>query len=412
MLNSFSDALPANTNLQGNNFTILRVLGQGGFGITYVASDNSLRREVAVKEFFPQGCLRSGTSVQPSSSVSADEYASARETFLDEARTLAQFNNANIVDVYTVFAENNSAYMVMELLRGNTMQQVVASRGALPQDEAIGYTEHVANALDAVHGAGLLHQDVKPDNIMVCDDGRVVLIDFSLSRKQENDSGLGTRRFSGAVRSGTPGYAPLEQYARQAQVGTYTDVYALAATLYHMLTGKEPVEATDRAAGTDMPAVQALNPRIGAGLSQAVMQALSMEPRNRPQTAREFMDSLRDGSASTRYTDVPANAPVWLPEDTGRAAPPTYAPPEPEFEHQGTIYRSPAPVPYQEPDPPFDPFGRPPGNQRMNQPTVRFSGCGGCGPVGCVITLFVFLFILQFFGAILSMLFGGGIVFY
>jgi serine/threonine protein kinase len=169
------------------------------------------------------------------------------------------------------------------------------------------------------------------------------------------------------VRSGTPGYAPLEQYARQAQVGTYTDVYALAATLYHMLTGKEPVEATDRAAGTDMPAVQALNPRIGAGLSQAVMQGLSMEPRNRPQTAREFMDSLREGSASTQYTDVPATAPVWLPEDTGRSlpdyAPPTYAPPEPEFEHQTTIYRSPAPAPYQEPDPPFDPFSRPPGNR-------------------------------------------------
>jgi serine/threonine protein kinase len=143
-----TDALPANTNLQNGNFTILRVLGQGGFGITYVASDNSLRREVAIKEFFPQGCLRSGTAVQPSSSVSADEYSSARETFLDEARTLAQFNNANIVDVYTVFAENNSAYMVMELLRGNTLQQVVASRGALPQDEAISYTEHVANALE------------------------------------------------------------------------------------------------------------------------------------------------------------------------------------------------------------------------------------------------------------------------
>ncbi|HEX8235206.1 MAG TPA: protein kinase [Abditibacteriaceae bacterium] len=423
MLTSFPDALPANTNLQNGNFTVLRVLGQGGFGITYVASDNNLRREVAIKEFFPQGCLRSGTIVQPSSSISADEYSSARETFLDEARTLAQFSNVNIVDVYSVFAENNSAYMVMELLRGNTLQQVVESRGALPQDEAIGYTENVANALEAVHGAGLLHQDIKPDNVMVCDDGRVVLIDFSLSRKQENETGLGTRRFSGAVRSGTPGYAPLEQYARQAQVGTYTDVYSLAATLYHMLTGKTPVEATDRAAGTDMPGVQALNPSISAGLSQAVMQALSMEPRNRPQTARAFMDSLRDASASTQYTDVPAtNTPVWPPENTVRVslpeyappgnvppsyappsyAPPSYAPPEPEFEHQGTIYRSPAPVPYQEPDPLFQPHIP----NQSNRPTVRFMGCGGCGPVGCIIMMFMLFFGLNFLGTVLRILFG------
>jgi serine/threonine protein kinase len=413
MLTSFPDALPANTNLQNGNFTVLRVLGQGGFGITYVASDNNLRREVAIKEFFPQGCLRSGTMVQPSSSISADEYSSARETFLDEARTLAQFSNANIVDVYSVFAENNSAYMVMELLRGNTLQQLVESRGALPQDEAIGYTEHVANALEAVHGAGLLHQDIKPDNVMVCDDGRVVLIDFSLSRKQENETGLGTRRFSGAVRSGTPGYAPLEQYARQAQVGTYTDVYSLAATLYHMLSGQTPIEATDRAAGTDMPVVQAYNPRIGAGLSQAVMQALSMEPRNRPQTAREFMDSLRNASASTQYTDAPAaDTSVWPPENTVRVSlpeyappgytPPGYAPPEPEFEHQGTIYRSPAPVPYQEPDPLFQPHIPNLGNR----PTVRFVGCGGCVPFGCMIVTIILFFGLHFFGAVLQMIFG------
>jgi serine/threonine-protein kinase len=415
MLTSFPDALPANTNLQNGNFTILRVLGQGGFGITYVASDNGLRREVAIKEFFPQGCLRSGTQVQPSSSIRPDEYSSARETFLDEARTLAQFNNANIVDVYSVFAENNSAYMVMELLRGNTLQQVVERRGTLPQDEAIGYAEHVANALEAVHGAGLLHQDVKPDNVMVCDDGRVVLIDFSLSRKQENETGLGTRRFSGAVRSGTPGYAPLEQYARQAQVGTYTDVYSLAATLYHMLTAKAPVEATDRAAGTDMPTVQALNPGIGPGLSQAVMQALSMEPQNRPQTARALMESLRDSSARPSYTDVPdANIPVWPEENQSRVslpqyAPPAYAPPEPEFEHQGTIYRSPAPAPYQEPDPLFQPHL--PDNQ-PKRPTVRFVGCGGCGSVGCIILMFLLFFGLNFFGTVLSWLFGGNVVFY
>jgi serine/threonine protein kinase len=335
---------------------------------------------------------------------------------LDEARTLAQFNNANIVDVYSVFAENNSAYMVMELLRGNTLQQVVERRGALPQDEAIGYAEHVANALEAVHGAGLLHQDVKPDNVMVCDDGRVVLIDFSLSRKQEKDTGLGTRRFSGAVRSGTPGYAPLEQYARQAQVGTYTDVYSLAATLYHMLTAKEPIEATDRAAGTDMPAVQALNPSINVGLSQAVMQALSMEPRNRPQTARAFMETLRTDpqitAAGSAYAEPDQE--VWPEQNQVRVSlpdypPPAYAPPEPDFEHQGTIYRSPAPAPYQEPDPLYQPHLP---NNQPKRPTVRFMGCGGCVPMGCILLMFLLFFGLNFLGTILSWLFGNSVVFY
>jgi hypothetical protein len=164
-----------------------------------------------------------------------------------------------------------------------------------------------------------------------------------------------------------------------------------------------------------MPTVQALNPGIGPGLSQAVMQALSMEPQNRPQTARALMESLRDSSARPSYTDVPdANIPVWPEENQSRVslpqyAPPAYAPPEPEFEHQGTIYRSPAPAPYQEPDPLFQPHL--PDNQ-PKRPTVRFVGCGGCGSVGCIILMFLLFFGLNFFGTVLSWLFGGNVVFY
>jgi hypothetical protein len=169
-----------------------------------------------------------------------------------------------------------------------------------------------------------------------------------------------------------------------------------------------------------MPDVQTLNPRIGPGLSQVVMQALSMEPRNRPQTAREFMDSLRDNSASTQYTNFPAaNTPVWPDEDQVQVsppeyapptyAPPTYAPPEPEFEHQGTIYRSPAPVPYQEPDPLFQ--AHLPDNQ-PNNPRVRFVGCGGCGPMGCIVLMLLLFFGLNFLGTVLSWLFGGSVVYY
>lgn len=256
-------------------------------GITYLGHDTRLRRPVAIKEFFPTGCLRHNASVQLTGATSAGQYATIKGRFLEEARTLAQFHHPGIVDVYTCFEENNTAYMVMEFLQGKTLLRRLEEHNApLGEAEAVGYIRSIAAALQVVHGAGLLHRDLKPDNIMVCPDGRVVLIDFGTAKEYVAGK---TQNHSIIV---TPGYAPLEQYAQRAQRGTYTDIYALAATLYHLLTGELPIAASDRAMGVALPPIQQFNPDVSEDVAAAVRAGLSIEIAERPQTVPDFLDRL------------------------------------------------------------------------------------------------------------------------
>ncbi|MBV9469727.1 MAG: protein kinase, partial [Abitibacteriaceae bacterium] len=158
-------SLAAGTGLQGGAYLIQHVLGQGGFGITYLGHDVRLRRPVAIKEFFPTGCLRQNERVQPSRTIAPTQYETIKHRFLEEARTLAQFHHPGIVDVYTCFEENDTAYMVMEFLHGKTLLHLLEERSEhLNEAEAVGYIEKVAEALQVVHQAGLLHRDLKPDN--------------------------------------------------------------------------------------------------------------------------------------------------------------------------------------------------------------------------------------------------------
>lgn len=241
-----SQVLPPGSILDNNTFTVGKVLGQGGFGITYLGSDRHLRRPVAIKEFFPAGCVRQSATVGPAGEWTPATYAEARTRFVHEGEMLGRFTHTGIVQVYAAFEANNTAYPVMEYLRGQTLAEILALRGGrLEEAEALGYLHRVGEALDVVHEAGLLHRDIKPDNIIVCAEGRVVLVDFGTAR--EFSAGQ-TQRHSVTL---TPGYAPLEQYAQRAQRGPYTDVYALAATAYHLLTGEVPVAAPDRAAGVE-----------------------------------------------------------------------------------------------------------------------------------------------------------------
>jgi serine/threonine protein kinase len=282
----FSGALAPGTKLQGGIYSVGKVLGQGGFGITYLGGDIRARRPVAIKEFFPYGSSRRGNSVHPFGGLNAADYASSRTKFLDEARILARFDHEGIVDVYGTFEENNTAYMVMELLRGRTLGQLIEERGPLPEREALQYITRVGEALEVVHGASLLHRDLKPDNIMLNDDGSVVLIDFGTARTFAAGK---TGRMTTMV---TPGYAPLEQYGQSVRFGPFTDVYALGATLYHALTGQMPPPATDRASGVDLVPPRMLNPAVSRGVSDAVMWAMKMRVAERPQTMRELLDAL------------------------------------------------------------------------------------------------------------------------
>ena len=232
--------------LKRGEYRIEKVLGQGGFGITYLAEQTSLQRKVAIKEFFMKGhCNRdSGTSHVSVPPVGSRELVERfRQKFIKEARTIASFSNAHIISIHDVFEENGTAYYVMEYLEGNSLVSMVKEQGVMPETLAVKYISQVAEALAEVHANKLLHLDVKPANIMLNKKGEAVLIDFGIS-KHYDESGVQTSSASVGV---SEGYAPLEQYEAGAldSFTPATDIYALGATLFFLLTGKRPPKASE-----------------------------------------------------------------------------------------------------------------------------------------------------------------------
>jgi serine/threonine protein kinase len=283
--------------LASGEYRIEQPLGQGGFGITYQGIDTRLNRAVAVKEFFPEGCWREGPTVVSAGRWNSDTYSSAKQKFLLEGQTLGQFNHPGIVQVFYYFEENNTAYMVMEYLKGQTLAQLLKKKqGKLSEAKALEHITKVGEALQILHQAQFLHRDIKPDNIMLVDDGRVVLIDFGAARDFTTTS---TARHTTML---TPGYAPLEQYGRALKYGAFTDIYALASTLYHLLTGQAPVSAIERAAGVELKSVKEIAPHVSLKVSEAIAKAMAMDVTERIQSVKEFFDLLhrdRDQLASS-----------------------------------------------------------------------------------------------------------------
>jgi serine/threonine-protein kinase len=310
-------ALPAGTKLQNGGYTVGKVLGQGGFGLTYKAGDMALRRFVAIKEFFPAGSTRNGATVTPSHTTQADVFARSKTNFVREASVLARFNHPGIVRVFSVFEENNSAYMVMEFLEGQTLGERLQEKGALPEAEATQILRQIGEALKAVHGTGLLHRDLKPDNIFLAKDGRAILIDFGTAREFAVDK---TRAMT---RELTPGYAPLEQYSQQARFGPYTDVYALGATIYHCLTGDAPPSSLDRATGVEIKPPEQVNPHISRAASEAILWALQPQAPARPQTIEEFLAAFEGKIAAPPQNATPQNAPTQNYTPRASASAPT-----------------------------------------------------------------------------------------
>jgi serine/threonine protein kinase len=299
---SVSLSLPLGTKLFGGKYSVGKVLGQGGFGITYMGADNLLSRPVAIKELFPEGCQRNGTTVQPTR-IPPSDFSSMKQRFLDEARLLASLNHPGIVKVYDFFEENNTAYMVMEYLRGKSLAKLVEERGgALSEKEAVGYILKVCEALDVVHKAGYLHRDIKPENIIVCGDGRVVLVDFGAARAYMAGK---TGRMTVIL---TPGFAPYEQYATMARFGPTLDIYALGATLYYLLTGEVPISAPDRAIGVELRSVREINGRVSRQVEEAVMKAMAMRVEERPQSVEEFVRLLTSPSVGVATSSVGVSA--------------------------------------------------------------------------------------------------------
>lgn len=283
-----SGVLDQGTFLEDGKYQVTKLIGQGGFGITYQCLDTRLNRSVALKEFFPQGCLREGTTVISAGRWNDSNYTEAKEKFLQEGQNLGKFNHPGIVKVFYYFEENNTAYMVMEYLQGRTLGEILQLRGGkLKTKQALYFIDKVGQALTTLHTAQFLHRDIKPDNIMMAEDGRIVLIDFGAARSIRNQA---NQEFTAML---TPGYAPLEQYGQSLPYGNFTDIYALGATLYHLLTGKVPTSAVERVAGVELPCISEANPNVDPRIIDAVNQAMEINTSKRLQSVTKFLSMLQ-----------------------------------------------------------------------------------------------------------------------
>ena len=287
---SQEDALPIGTLLKQGRFRIEKLLGIGGFGLTYLVTDVTLNRVAAVKELFGQDWKRDGLLAQPSGRTSQSEFQEIKESFLQEGRALAQFSHPSIVKVYDQFSENNTVYLVMEYLQGESLIDRINREGSIPAEELVPIAKNLAQALKVIHASGTLHRDVKPDNIILERSGRTVLIDFGSAREFQANKTVAMTVIL------THGYAPLEQYASKGRLGPPTDLYALGATLHHAITGHMPPSAADRANGSKLLPLPAVIP---PGLKRAVEGAMQIPIAERPQNVSEFLALLSNTPLST-----------------------------------------------------------------------------------------------------------------
>ena len=289
--------LPENTLLQGGRYKIERVLGQGGFGITYLATQELLDRKVCIKEFFfKEYCERDEATSQVSLGTQSNHELVERfmNKFLKEARTISQLDHRNIIKIHDIFKENNTAYYVMDYVEGESLNDMVNRRGALPEKEAVAYIERVADALKYIHQQNINHLDIKPSNIMIRQgDYRVILIDFGLSKQYDAQGGQTSTTPVGI----SHGYAPMEQY-KQGGVSTFspqTDIYALGATLYKLVTGNIPPQAMD--------ILDEGLPSLPSSLSSSVAETIkkAMQPRkvDRQNSVDVFVGGLKAISQNT-----------------------------------------------------------------------------------------------------------------
>ena len=287
-----SHHFPPGTRLH-DRYLLGRVLGEGGFGITYLGLDTELERRVAVKEYFPTAFVKRETSLTLEVTCYTDagrvSYEKGREQFLKEARTMARLENIpEIVRVLDFFQANNTAYIVMEFLEGETLKDRTVRLGRIPAGELLELLRPVMEAMDAMHRAGIIHRDISPDNLMCLSDGRVKLMDFGCAK----DMG-GGRTMTVTLKQG---FAPLEQYTGHGQ-GPWSDLYSLCATIYYCLTGRVPPAALERDKDQDRELDPLLPPnQLGVNLTSrqewALIKGMALRVQDRWQTIRDLYGAL------------------------------------------------------------------------------------------------------------------------
>ncbi len=281
-------ALKAGAMLK-QRYLIGRVLGQGGFGITYLAWDLKLNARVAVKEYMPNDiCTRMGNAVSVAMESKEEEFTYGRERFQEEARTLAKFmGQPGIAGVTDYFDENGTSYFVMDYIEGISFKTYIANAGGtVSVQEALDVMIPVLRALTAVHAEGFIHRDVTPDNIYITKDGNVKLLDFGSARYSLGDK---SKSLDVILKVG---YAPKEQYIRRGRQGPYTDVYSCAACFYAAITGYLPPESLDRLEKDELVPPSQAGVEIPLYLERAILKGLAVQPEDRFQTAGEFLDAL------------------------------------------------------------------------------------------------------------------------
>lgn len=282
-------------SLLSNRYLIGKVLGFGGFGVTYLAWDHVLQQRVAIKEYLPsEFATRAAgkTEVTVFSGNKAQQFADGMRKFVEEAKRLAKFQNEpGIVRIYDSFEANNTAYIVMEFLDGETLDDYLKRVGKVSVEQAIDMLSPVIKSLEAVHKAGVIHRDIAPDNIFLTHDGKVKLIDFGAARYATTSH---SRSLTVIIK---PGYSPEEQYRSRGEQGPHTDVYALAAVLYRMITGETPPDALERRAYLENKKKDTLIPpskycKVSKNQENAILNALNIYAESRTSTAEDFLNDL------------------------------------------------------------------------------------------------------------------------
>ena len=288
------------TRLIGH-YTIEGVLGQGGFGITYLGIDELHEKKVAIKEFFPQGIVTRNIEYQDTVTVTfvgeKENYEKGKERFLKEARTMAKFSkDEGIVKALDFFEINNTAYIVMEYLEGITLKQYLRENQRIAPEDLIELLVPLIESLDEIHSQGMIHRDISPDNIMVLPDGRIKLMDFGAARDYTE---FGEKSLSIVLK---PGYAPPEQYQTHGIQGPWTDIYALCATMYKCITGENPPDAIERVMDDSLKKISEFGIVIPTQEEAAIIKGMSVSAKDRYQDIKDLCEDLYGGYEEDAYS--------------------------------------------------------------------------------------------------------------